>query len=66
VERRIQVFIGKHQIKRQFTGPWRLWVDIIKMDLQQVSCGSMDCIGFAEDKESWQAHVNAAMNLRVP
>jgi hypothetical protein len=31
-----------------------------------VGCGGMDQIYLAEDRDRWQALVNAAMNLRVP
>jgi CRISPR/Cas system-associated protein Cas7 (RAMP superfamily) len=38
----------------------------IKMDLHGVGYGSMDWIELAEDRDRWQALVNAVMNLRVP
>jgi hypothetical protein len=44
----------------------RRWEDNIKMDLQEVGWGGMECIYVAQDEERWQAFVNAVMNLRVP
>jgi hypothetical protein len=40
------------------------WEDNIKMDLQEVRCGSMDWIDLAQDRDRWWALVNAVMNLR--
>ena len=41
------------------------WEDNIKMDLQAVVCGGMDWIKLAQDKDRWQALVNATMKLQV-
>ena len=52
--------------KEPFVRPRRRWEDNIKMDLQEIGCGSMDWIELAEDRDRWQELVNAVMNLRVP
>jgi hypothetical protein len=41
-------------------------VDNIKMDLLEISCGDVDWIGLAQDRDKWRALVNAVMNLWVP
>jgi hypothetical protein len=45
---------------------WCRWEDNINMDLQEVGCGGMDWIELDQDRVSWQALVNAVMNLQVP
>jgi len=44
---------------------WHRWEDNIKVDLQDVGCGSMNWIEVAQDGDSWGALVNRVMKLRV-
>jgi hypothetical protein len=41
------------------------WEDNIKIDLQEVGWGGLDWTGLAEDRDRWQALVNAVMSIRV-
>ena len=61
-----RVLVGKPEGKRPLGRPRRRWVDNIRMDLQEVSCGYVDWIGLAQDRDGWRKLVNAVMNLRVP
>ena len=61
-----RVVLGKPEGKRPLGRPRHRWKDNIKMDLQEVGCGGMDWIELAEDRDMWQALVNAVMNLWVP
>ena len=58
--------MGKPEGKRPLGRPRRRWEDNIKMDLQVVSCGGMDWIELAQDRDRWRVLVTAVMNLRVP
>ena len=61
-----RVLVGKPERKRPLGKPRRRWVDIIRMDFQEVGCGYVDWIGLAQDRDRWRTLVSAVMNLRVP
>ena len=61
-----RVLVGKLEGKRPLGRPRRRWMDNIRMDLQEVGCGYMDCIGLAQDRDRRRTLVSAVMNLRVP
>ena len=61
-----RVLVGKTEGKRSLGRTRRRWEDNIKMDLQKVGWGCGDWIELAQDRDMWQALVNAVMNLRVP
>jgi hypothetical protein len=60
-----RVLVGKPEEKRPPGRPRRIWEDNIKMDLQDVGCGGMDCTDLDQGRDRWRAFVNAAMDLRV-
>ena len=60
-----RVSVGKPERKRPLGRPRRRWEDNIKMDLQEVGCGSMNWIELAQDSDRWREFVNAVMNLRL-
>jgi hypothetical protein len=59
-------FMGKPEGKRPLGRSRGRWDDKIKMDLEEGGCGYMDWIKLAQDRDRWQALVNAVMNLQVP
>ena len=61
-----RVLVEKPEGKRPLGRPRHRWEDNIVMDLQEVGCGGMDWIELAQDRDRWQALVNAVMNLQVP
>jgi hypothetical protein len=63
-----RVLVGKPEGKRPLGRPRRRWEDNFKIDIKKVGCGGGAWNGsiWIEDRNSWRAHVNAVMNLRVP
>jgi hypothetical protein len=61
-----RVLVGKPEVKRPLGRLRRKWEDNIKIDLQEMRCGSMEWIELAQDRDRWRALVNVVMNLRVP
>jgi len=57
-----RVMVGKPEGKRPLGRPRLRWEDNIKMDLQEVGCGSMDWIELAQDRDRWRALDDAVMN----
>jgi hypothetical protein len=60
-----KVLVGKPKGNRPLRISGHKWEDNIKMDLQEVGCGVMDCIDLAQGRDRWRELVNAIMNLRV-
>jgi hypothetical protein len=59
------VLVGKSEGKRPLGRPRRIWEDNIKIDLQEVGCGSMDWIELAQDRNRWRALTNTQMLTNI-
>jgi hypothetical protein len=60
-----RILVGKPEGKRPLGRPRSRWEDNIKIDLQEVGCGSMDWNELAQERGRWRALVKAVMKLRV-
>ena len=60
-----RVLVEKPERKRRLGKRRRTWDDNIKMDLQEVRYGGVECIDMAQDRDRWQALVTVVMNLWV-
>jgi len=61
-----RVLVGKPEGKRPLGRPRLIWVDNIRMDLQEVGCGCVDWSVLALVGDRCRRLVSAVMNLRVP
>jgi hypothetical protein len=61
-----RILVGKPEGKRPLEIPRRRWEDNIMVDPQEVGCGDMDWIELPQDRDRWQALVNAVTNIQVP
>jgi hypothetical protein len=63
VKRRRRGFGGKISVKEPLEKSSHRWEDNIKIDLREVSCGSMDWIELSQDRDRWQAIVIAVLTF---
>jgi hypothetical protein len=56
----------KPEGKRPLGRPKHRWEVNIKMDLQEVECGSMDLIDLAQDRDRCGALEDGVMNVWIP
>ena len=61
-----RVLVGKPERRKPLERHRRRLEDNIKMGLQEVGCRCMDWVKLGQDRDSWWALVNAAVNLHVP
>ena len=56
--------MGKLGGKRPLSRPRRKWDSIIEIDLQEVGCGRMDCIGLGQNREMGKVGGNRPLSRR--
>jgi hypothetical protein len=54
-------FAGKPEGKRPLGRPRRRWVNVIRMDLREISWG-VEWIQLTKDRDQWRSFLNTAMN----
>ena len=68
VESRVvyKVLVGKPEGKSPLGRPRRRWDCNMKVVLQEVGFGGMNCIELAQDRDRWSVLVKAVMKLGIP
>jgi hypothetical protein len=61
-----RLLVGEPERKRPLGRPRRRWIDIIKIDLLEITLNVVDWIGLVQYRYRWRAFVNAVMNFRIP
>jgi hypothetical protein len=60
-----RVLVGNPAVKRPLERLRHRWEERIKMDLREIGWVDVEWIHLAQDRDHWQALVNAVMNLQV-
>jgi hypothetical protein len=58
-----KILVKIHNRKRPLQRHRRRWENNIKMDLQEMRWGNMDCVDLTQDKNRWRVIVNTVMNF---
>jgi hypothetical protein len=60
------LLVGKPAGKRSLRRPRRRWIENIKMDVLDIGLGVVYWIDLAQDRNNYEALVNAVMKLPFP
>ena len=61
-----KILTGKPTGKRHLGRPRRRWEDNIRIDVEEIGINAGNWVDSAQDRNYWDALVNAALNPRVP
>ena len=61
-----KMLTGKPSGKRPLGRYMRRLEDNIRIDFEEINISSRNWVDSGQDRDYWRAHVNAALNLRVP
>ena len=61
-----KILTGNTTGKRPLGSPRRRWENNIRMVLEEIGINAGNWFDSAKDRDYWRAHLNMALNLRVP